>query len=187
MDSHHFPPYDFDSGSLQLWKHGRRVKLQRKPALILAALLEHPGQPILRKDLYLRLWPADTYVDFDLSLNVAVKKLRDSLDDSAEEPMFIETLSGVGYRFIGPISSPLTSPIVEPHAIAMDMKEPPATFEECVIPKTQSRTSWKIAIAGFLVFALVGVVLALVLSSGRPLARPSASMTMDFGQCSADV
>jgi eukaryotic-like serine/threonine-protein kinase len=89
MGFHHFQPFVFDSEGLQLRKLGHRLKLQRKPALILAALLEHPGEPIARKTLQARLWPVDTFVDFDLSLNVAVKKLRDCLGDSAEEPRFI--------------------------------------------------------------------------------------------------
>src|SRR5262245_21618094 len=123
MGIHHFPPFDFDSGSLQLRKQGRRVKLQRKPALILSALLENPGQPVSRKDLYSRLWPANTFVDFDLSLNVAMKKLRDCLDDSADEPQFIETIAGIGYRFIGNYGAPELPPLTlettkEPLAIA---------------------------------------------------------------------
>src|SRR6266705_1129340 len=78
-----FPPFDFDSEALRLRKRGIRVKLQRKPALLLAALLEQPGHVLTRQDLYARLWPDGTFVDFDQSLNVAIKKLRDSLSDSA--------------------------------------------------------------------------------------------------------
>jgi DNA-binding winged helix-turn-helix (wHTH) protein len=101
MGIHRFPPFVFDSDSLQIRKNGHRLKLQRKPALILAALLERPGTPVSRSELYARLWPAGIFVNFDASLSVALKKLRDCLDDSAHEPRFIDTVSGVGYRFIG--------------------------------------------------------------------------------------
>jgi len=101
MAVHRFPPFEFDPATLQLWKNGHPVKLQRKPALVLAALLENHGEPLARPEICARLWPAGTFVDFELSLNVAVKKLRDSLDDSADQPQFIQTIAGQGYRFIG--------------------------------------------------------------------------------------
>src|SRR6202035_3833276 len=69
-------------------------------------LLENPGQVVTREELRARLWPADTFVDFDHGLNAAVKRLRDTLGDSAENPVFIETLARRGYRFIAPISEP---------------------------------------------------------------------------------
>jgi len=74
MAVHRFPPFEFDPATLQLWKNGHPVKLQRKPALVLAALLENHGEPLARPEICARLWPAGTFVDFELSLNVAVKK-----------------------------------------------------------------------------------------------------------------
>src|SRR3954447_4345170 len=90
-----------DTGELR--KHGVRVRLQRRPFHILRALLEKPGQVISREELRSRLWSSDTFVDFESGLNTAINRLRTALGDSAENPIYIETLARVGYRFIAPI------------------------------------------------------------------------------------
>src|SRR5258708_33118953 len=69
-------------------------------------LLEHPGEIVTREELRGRLWPADTFVDFDHGLNAAVKRLRDALGDSAENPRYVETLARRGYRFVAPVHAP---------------------------------------------------------------------------------
>jgi len=94
---------DFRSGELR--KHGIRLKLQDQPFQVLALLLDHPGDLVTREELHQKLWPADTFVDFDTGLNNAVKKLRDALGDSAEEPRYIETLPRRGYRFIARVEN----------------------------------------------------------------------------------
>jgi Tol biopolymer transport system component/DNA-binding winged helix-turn-helix (wHTH) protein len=81
-----------------------RIKLQEQPFLILALLLERPGAIVTREELQKRLWPGDTFVDFDLSLNSAVKKLRQALSDDSENPRFVETLYRRGYRFVAPVN-----------------------------------------------------------------------------------
>src|SRR5271167_2426025 len=91
----------------ELRKSGLRIKLQEQPFQILALMLEHPGQLVTREELRQRLWPADTFVDFDHSLNSAVKKLREALGDQAENPRFIETLHRRGYRFIASVEGQL--------------------------------------------------------------------------------
>ena len=88
----------------QLHKHGIRLKLQDQPFQVLALLLEHPGDLVTREEFREKLWPADTFVDFDTGLNSAIKKLRDGLGDSAEEPRYIQTLPRRGYRFIAPVT-----------------------------------------------------------------------------------
>ena len=92
---------DFEGGELR--RGGMKVKLQEQPFQVLAALLERPGKVVTREDLRNKLWPADTFVDFDHSLNAAIKRLRDALGESADSPVFIETLARRGYRFIGTI------------------------------------------------------------------------------------
>jgi DNA-binding winged helix-turn-helix (wHTH) protein/Tol biopolymer transport system component len=82
------------------------VKLQEQPFQLLVALLQRPGELVTREELRTNLWPADTFVDFDHSLNAAVKRLRDALGDSADAPVFVETLARRGYRFIASIDSP---------------------------------------------------------------------------------
>ena len=98
-----FGDFDADPRSGELRKHGVRIKLQIQPFQVLQTLLEHAGDVVTREELQRRIWPADTFVDFDHGLNNAVKKLREALADDAEKPRFIETLSKRGYRFIARI------------------------------------------------------------------------------------
>jgi DNA-binding winged helix-turn-helix (wHTH) protein len=95
-----------DTGELR--KHGTRVRLQRRPFHILKALLEKPNQVVSREELRARLWSVDTFVDFESGLNTAINRLRTALGDSAESPIYIETLARVGYRFIAPVILPAT-------------------------------------------------------------------------------
>ncbi len=88
-----------------MWRSGRRIRLQNLPFRLLEALLEHPGEIVTRKELQLRLWGAETTVDFDHRLGIAVTKLREALSDSAENPRFIETVPKQGYRFIAPVQA----------------------------------------------------------------------------------
>ncbi len=98
-----FGIFELDLSAGELRKNGAKVRLQEQPLQVLALLLEHPGQVITRDELRQKLWPADTFVDFDHSLNTAVNKLRDVLGDSASSPRFVETLARRGYRFIAPV------------------------------------------------------------------------------------
>ncbi|MFZ0880711.1 MAG: winged helix-turn-helix domain-containing protein [Candidatus Acidiferrales bacterium] len=100
-----FGAFEVDLRSGELRKHGIRLKLQDQPFQVLAHLLEHPGEVVTREELRQKLWPADTFVDFDTGLNSAIKKLRDALGDSAEEPRYIETLPRRGYRFIAHVEN----------------------------------------------------------------------------------
>ena len=99
-----FGLFELDLGARELRKSGIKIKLQDQPFQILAALLERPGDIVTREELQKRLWPEDTFVDFDLSLNSAVKKLRQALGDESDNPRFIETLYRRGYRFISPVN-----------------------------------------------------------------------------------
>ena len=86
-----FGAFEVDLRAGEIYKHGIRLKLQDQPFQILALLLKRPGDVVTREELCQKLWPADTFVDFDTGLNSAVKKLRDALCDSSEEPRYIET------------------------------------------------------------------------------------------------
>jgi len=99
-----FGLFELDLRAGELRKNGVKIKLQEQSFRILAALLRKPGDVISREELRRELWPSDTFVDFDHSLNAAVKRLRDALDDSAENPRFIETLPRHGYRFIASVA-----------------------------------------------------------------------------------
>lgn len=98
-----FGPFEFDALSTELRRHGLRIRLQGKPLQILQALLESPGTVVTRDELQRRLWPADTFVDFENGLNTAIKRLRTALNDSADNPRYVETVARSGYRFVAPI------------------------------------------------------------------------------------
>lgn len=100
-----FGAFKVDLRSGEVHKHGIRLKLQDQPFQVLALLLEHPCDVVTREEFRQKLWPADTFVDFDTGLNSAIKKLRDALGDSAEEPRYIETLPRRGYRFIARVEN----------------------------------------------------------------------------------
>jgi cholera toxin transcriptional activator len=98
-----FGLYEADMRSGELRKNGLKLRLQGQPFEVLGALLERPGEVVTREELRQRLWPADTFVDFDHSLNTAINKVREVLGDSATNPRFVETLARRGYRFIAPV------------------------------------------------------------------------------------
>jgi DNA-binding winged helix-turn-helix (wHTH) protein len=96
-----FDEFEADLRAAELRKNGNRLKLQMQPFQVLVALLERPKEVVTREELQQRLWPQDTFVDFDHGLNTAMVKLRDVLGDSASKPKFIETIAKRGYRFLG--------------------------------------------------------------------------------------
>jgi DNA-binding winged helix-turn-helix (wHTH) protein/tetratricopeptide (TPR) repeat protein len=98
-----FGPYLVDLAAGEVRKNGSRMRLQEKPLRVLALLAERQGQVVTRDELKKRLWPEDTFVDFETGLNTAVSKLRDALSDSAENPRYIETIPRRGYRLISPV------------------------------------------------------------------------------------
>jgi Tol biopolymer transport system component/DNA-binding winged helix-turn-helix (wHTH) protein len=153
---------DLEAGELR--RSGVLVRLQSQPFKLLAGLLEHPGEVVSREALQLELWGADTTVDFDHSLGIAVNKLREALSDSAENPRFVETLAKRGYRFIAPVK------LVDPHAPAVvaDSSEPQA--------RAGSPLAWWLA--GSL--ALVCLLLGLFLLLREPVRRPYRVVQVTF-------
>ena len=109
-----FGAFDLDVRAGELRKKGVRIKLQEQPLHVLTVLLQHTGEVVSREELRSQIWPSDTFVDFDNSLNTAINKLRDALGDSADNPRFIETLPRRGYRFIAPISGNDQRPSASP-------------------------------------------------------------------------
>lgn len=99
-----FGPFEVDLASGELRRDGLKVKLQDQPLRLLVLLLESAGEVVTREELRSKLWPADTFVDFDHSLNTAVRKLREALGEAAESPRYVETLARRGYRFAGPVT-----------------------------------------------------------------------------------
>jgi len=114
----HFGTFEVNFQTGELRRRGQKVKLQEQPLQVLAALLEKPGEIVTREELRGKLWPEDTFVDFDHCLNAAIKRLRDALGESADAPVFIETLARRGYRFIAPCNGSSASSGIEIAAVA---------------------------------------------------------------------
>ena len=102
LPRYRFGNFELNVHSGELRRNGAKVRLQDQPFLVLRKLLESAGTVVAREDLHAALWPADTFVDFDTSLNTAIKRLREVLGDSADTPVFIETIPRRGYRFLAP-------------------------------------------------------------------------------------
>jgi TolB-like protein len=107
-----FGIFDVDFGAGELWRQGVKVKLQEQPLQILQILLESPGEVVTREELQQRIWPADTFVDFDHGLNNAIRRLREGLGDSADTPRYVETVARRGYRFIGSLVTANPAPAI---------------------------------------------------------------------------
>ena len=125
-----FGVFEVDFDSRQLTKSGFRIRLQDQPFQILALLLERQGAVVGREELKERLWPGNTFVEFDNGLNTAIKKLRAALSDSADNPRFVETVPRIGYRFVAPVSvsKPVIGSIADPEVAASSAEESPESL-----------------------------------------------------------
>src|SRR5207248_4691013 len=114
-----FGEFEIDERAGELRKEGIKVRLQEQPLQILQILLEHPGEVVTREELRKRVWPTDTFVDFDHGINNAIKRLREALGDTADTPRFVETLPRRGYRFIAnlEVAKPVTGPRIQSIAV----------------------------------------------------------------------
>src|SRR5580704_12337813 len=119
-----FGVFELDLRAGELRKHGLRVRLQEQPFQILVMLLEHPGEVVTREEFQKKLWPEDTFVDFDHGLNKAVNKIRDALGDSAESPRFVETVARRGYRFLAEVKTDEVAPVRSPELATQLHPEP---------------------------------------------------------------
>jgi cholera toxin transcriptional activator len=149
-----FGPYSFDLDARELRKGGIKLRLKGQPLQILVCLLEEPGRTISRDELRNNLWPEGTFVDFEHSLNAAVNRLRERLHDSADSPWYIETVAGVGYRFMAPVERP------EPETVALSLlaSTQPEEFEP--VRTRRSYRPW------FTPLKLSGLALAVIAMSG---------------------
>jgi len=132
----HFGVFEADLRSGELRKHGLKVKIQEQPFRVLAMLLEQPGQIVTREELRKKLWPTDTFVDFEHGLNAAINKLRAALGDPADNPRCVETLHRRGYRFIAPLDGRARQELPLPTA------GPRAVHESAL------RRQWDVAVVG---------------------------------------
>jgi TolB-like protein/DNA-binding winged helix-turn-helix (wHTH) protein/Tfp pilus assembly protein PilF len=199
-----FGTYEFDLRSGELRKHGIRIKLQEQPSQILAILLEHRGEMVTREQLQHRLWPSDTFVDFDHSLNTAVMRLREALSDSSENPRFIETLPRRGYRFLAPVEEKSSS-VSEPtpaQTVEVGVSQSPdskvGSTSAALLPafsataaKSEKRVRRPMLVAlSVLAIVLAGVFGFRYLKRPSPTTGPSSQLTslvvLPFENLSAD-
>lgn len=145
-----FDNFEADLKAAELRKNGIRLKLQLQPLQVLVALLERPREVLSREELRLRLWPEDTFVDFDHGLNTAMAKLRDVLGDSATNPRYIETIAKRGYRFLGEVSAvdeqPPATAVAVPRPAEPARKGPDASVvataaPDAELPRASRRTA----------------------------------------------
>ena len=144
-----FGPFQLDLQSGELRKHGLAIRLGDQPLQILLLMLDRPGEVITREEIQQRLWHADTFVDFDAGLSSAVRKLRDALGDSAENPRYVQTLPRRGYRFIAPVALNETRTESPTDLVAAETKAP--------APRRIDRRS--------LIFAAVAVAAVIAIAS----------------------
>ncbi len=132
-----FGVFEVDYSAGELRKSGFKLRLQGQPFQVLALLLERAGEVVTREELQQKLWPADTFVDFDHSLNTAINKVREALGDSASNPRFVETLARRGYRFIAPIQNDATvsAPASLPVPVPVHASPGPATTPRSLHPE----------------------------------------------------
>lgn len=136
-----FGDYVADLDSYELRKHGIRLKLQDQPFQILKLLLERPGRLVTRAQLRAELWTQSTFVDFDAGLNAAIRRLRDALNDSRDEPRYIETLPRHGYRFIALVEPlPHTLPSLTPQSTSVS-DQPRGVLEERTFPRQRCKST----------------------------------------------
>jgi cholera toxin transcriptional activator len=136
-----FGVFELDSEAGELRKSGVRLRLQDQPFQVLCMLVQRPGQLVSREEFRKELWPADTFVDFDHSLNTIVNKLREVLGDSASNPRFVETLAKRGYRFLPPVEFPPGSRVTNSESVVA----PQVEANEHVQPsRTPASSSWSL-------------------------------------------
>lgn len=190
-----FGVFEVDPRAGELRKHGLQVRLQEQPFQVLVMLLEHGGEVVTREELQKKLWPADTFVDFDHGLNKAVNKIRDALGDSAESPRFVETVARRGYRFLAEVrvvdAAPMRTlePTIEALSQAKDRDRAALSGEPAAHKRLVHSLAWRI-LGSVLVLLLVILAAWTFHSRNRPsrVIRSLAVLPLEslFGDASQD-
>ena len=160
-----FDRFEVDLTSGRLLKNGRRIRLQPQPFRMLEMMLQRPGELITREEVCRALWNSDTFVEFDHSLGTAVNKIREALEDSAENPRFVETIPRRGYRFIGKLTIDPLGVAVAPLAPPRPGTDDSRNFNAGEQPQTPAKSSFRRAAS----MAAVLVAAALVVSVANRL------------------
>ena len=183
-----FGPYAVNLASGDLSKYGYRIKLQPKSFLVLRALLESPGEMVTREQLKARLWAENTFVEFESSLNVAVRRLREALNDEAQNPFYIETLPRQGYRFIGTpeyAALPATSKVYTLPACQGD-SEAPEHVPTLAPPASTRIWKWVAVVACLIAILMAGVFSWRSRWSAHSTPLPSSVAVLPFADMSSE-
>ena len=173
-----FGPFEVNAASGELLKQGQRIRLQEQPCRLLVILLENSGRVVAREEIEKRLWEGTTFVDFDSSLRVAVRKLREALGDDADNPRYIETIPKRGYRFLGPASREADS-------------LPPLTAETSPLAKKESTKpgrfkNWAVLVSSLLFIAAGAGVFRFFSRNSRILTTKDTVVLADFTNTTGD-
>jgi TolB-like protein/DNA-binding winged helix-turn-helix (wHTH) protein len=175
---HRFGTYEFEPRTGELRKQGIRIRLEGQPLAILRMLLERPGELVTREELQKELWPADTFVDFEHSLNAAIKRLRGALNDSANAPRYVETLASRGYRFMAPLNGIPAAPdagVAEGAGVESDAK---------TSSKLHQWRLWSVAAGTLLAAVIAGwawrkPIVSMLSPSSAPMIRSLAVLPLE--------
>jgi Tol biopolymer transport system component/DNA-binding winged helix-turn-helix (wHTH) protein len=164
-----FGVYELDRDAMELRKHGVTIRLQEQPLRVLATLVERPGEIVTREELQQQIWGKDTFVDFEQSLNKAVNRLREALNDEAGQPRYVETVPRRGYRFIAPVTE--LNPTEPPRLRAL-----PNSVSDA---KPASPEPWKARISTIAAFATAALLVGVSISAALLWRRPERSTLAD--------
>jgi DNA-binding winged helix-turn-helix (wHTH) protein/tetratricopeptide (TPR) repeat protein len=191
-----FGVFQANLAARELRKHGVRVRLPGQPFCILSMLLERPGEVVTREEMQQRLWTSETFVDFEHSLNTAIKKLRAALGDSPENSRYIETVPRVGYRFVAPIQMVAESPDLQRLKHIQEIELPAKTSAvdaeaESKIPQISGvfgKKAWRISALAIIVVVavLIGGILRSLSQRARRLTNKDTIVLADFTNATGD-
>lgn len=163
-----FGTFEVDPRAGELRKQGKRIKLQDLPFQVLTVLLRRPGEVVTREELRSEIWPADTFVDFDNSLNTSINKIREALGDSAENPRYVETLPRRGYRFLAPVTTDESA------------------RDSATRQTAQPSRGWKISVTLTFLLVLIGAAVFSHLRPGHGLTEKDTIVLGDFANSTGD-
>jgi TolB-like protein/DNA-binding winged helix-turn-helix (wHTH) protein/Flp pilus assembly protein TadD len=185
-----FGPYELRTQSREIYKNGRKLKLRRQPFQVLLTLVERSGDVVTREELRGRLWPSDTFVDFEHGLNTAITELRGVLNDSASEPQYIETFPKLGYRIVVPVvavehaalSAPSETAVTQQEAMVAESLPPqvgraPVDKTFGLVRNALTQNRWIIP-AAIVVILILGLAPYVELSRSRARAQTSNGRAM---------
>ncbi len=179
--TYRFGPFEVVAASGELRKDGRRIKLQDQPFRLLVLLVENPGKVVSREEVQRRIWPENTFVDFDGSVRVAIRKLREALGDDAENPQYVETIPKRGYRLLVPVEH-----VAEAPRVAISDAEPAVPDERASSGKKSLRWLPYLCVAGMLLLAAAVMTLRFLLRAKPVLGEKDTVVITDFANTTGD-